>query len=387
MSKRKNETIIYVNFSPYENAGRILDYLLETFETVILFSFNFHKLGKKQKSSKIITYRNNQILSTHTLFQLPLDIPGSMVFILLPIRSAIIAVQVLWHSYFLKRRFSHIEYYFTVNAFTAWLGIVLKRLKTVNKTIFWVWDYYPPLHGSKIINLMRWLYWQYDKASIVSDKLVFLNQRLLDLRKDIGILPQSATYPIIPIGTKPQSVSHKTPQTIVLGLLGVQKKSQGLDLLFDNAELLTKTFPSMRLEVIGAGPDEQYFHKRAKETVLPTTFYGFLPQDKEIEKIISDWSIGIAPYVPEEGNVVYYTDPSKIKYYFSYGVPVITTRVFRFSEEIEKNEAGIIINYDINEFIDAIKKILSDYTTYSKNAKEVGNKYYYKKLYPEMFNV
>lgn len=384
----RNKSIIYVNFSPYENAGKILDFLLDNYELILLFSFNFHNLGDEQDKSKLVVYKNKHVIDKYALYQLPIDIPVSLVFLLLPIRSAILFFQILIYSFLLKRKYGTFNLYFTVNAFTAWTGNVLRSCGIVQKTAFWVWDYYPPTHKNKIITIMRWLYWQFDKTNLSSNYLSFLNKRLEDLRKEMGIISKDKYYPIIPIGTNPRKIEKHTinHKSITIGIFGVQKRSQGLDLIFDSDALLTTAFPNITVEIIGSGPDEKYFQKRAKHSLIKTIFHGFISDENKIASIISKWDIGIAPYISDESNVTQYSDPSKIKYYFSLGIPVITTNVFLFSKEIKNAGAGIIIDYNNpKELLLAIKTITKNYPQFQKAASTLAKKYYYKDIYPGIF--
>lgn len=380
------KTIVYVNFSPYENAGNILDFLIDGFSNVIVFSFNFHRLGINQKPGALQIFKNGKLITSHPLFQV--SFPPPLVFLLLPFSSMVILLQLIWYGTRLKKKYKKIDIYFTVNAYTAWIGNMLRALGLVEKTVFWVWDYYPPLHENKLVSLMLWLYWQFDKVGSKSDRLVFLNKRLQDLRKDIGLLPRETIYPIVPIGTDPiKKTTRKNPNatSVILGFLGVIKKTQGLDLIFDNANQMMKFFPNIRLEIIGSGPDEAYFKKRAQKTSLSIRFYGFVPDEKDIKKILTKCTIATALYLPEKSNVSNYTDNSKIKDYLSFGLPVITTNI-PSAEEVKKKKAGIVVNYNKpQEFIDAISTIISDYKSFHENALNLSKKYYYKKIYPELF--
>jgi hypothetical protein len=60
-------SVVYVNYSPYENSGKILDYLLENFEYVFLFSIAFHPLGKKQKTNKISIFKKGKIIKESSM--------------------------------------------------------------------------------------------------------------------------------------------------------------------------------------------------------------------------------------------------------------------------------------------------------------------------------
>lgn len=387
----KNKSIIYVNFSPYENTGNILDFILKNFENVFSFSFDFHKLQKKEGLNKLRIYKDGKQIYEYSLFQLP--IPQSLVFWLLPLRSFLILVQMI--SFCLWLRIKHgktIDLYFTPNAFTAWIGNILKIFGVVNKTVFWVWDYYPPYHPDLIIRTMRRIYWYFDKVSTKSSRTIFLNKRLQELRKAAGLMDPKTNYPIVPIGTNPSfSAKPGNKKEVKLGFIGVLKKSQGLDLLLENAGLLIKSLPGLSIDVIGSGPDESYFKELAAKCKLKIKFHGLISEDtkegqQQMAAILSRCTIGIAPYVPEESNVSYYGDPSKVKKYLSLGLPVVTTNVFEFSPILEESGAGVIFDYaNPQSFIDAIIKISKNLGSYEKNAQKLSKRYYYENIYPTMF--
>ena len=382
---KEKRTIIYVNFAPYENAGKILDYILSEYYRVVLFSFNFHKLSKNQPPSKLTIFENAKVTKTKRLFQTPT--PPSIAFVLLPIRSFVIFLQILWHSWNLKQEYGPADIYFTVNAFTAWTGNIIRSLGLATRTVFWIWDYYPPIHKDRIVMFMRWLYWQFDKpATLQTDRVVFLNRHLYQLRQRIGILPNHRTYPIIEIGTDPRpSLESLTPQNVRLVFLGVLKNIQGLDLFFDAAQTIAKQYPTLTLHIIGGGPDENHYRERAASCPLRVIFHGYVNNEKHVDAIIKHCHIGIAPYVPDKSNVMYYSDPSKIKRYLNFSKPIITTNVFDFSHIIKKDRAGILISYSPLQLAQSIGKILHKYSFYQKNATRLAHKIQYRDIYKDIF--
>lgn len=386
MKTYSGKTIVYVNFSPYENAGNILDYLKSEFSRIILFSFNFHRLSETQEPSILSVYSGGKITYKTRLFQTPTS--PATAFVLLPVRSLVIFLQLIFHLRRLTKRFGPFDVFFTVNAFTAWCGIFLKSLGYVGKTVFWVWDYYPPVHQNFIVNTMRYIYWRFDLYSTYhSDRIIFLNQRLIQYRKNIGVLDAGKNYRVVPIGTKPrqQKPIYKSVNQPVLTFFGVLKKSQGLDLVFDSAGLLMRIIPNLRIDVIGEGPDSKYFKKRAALSGLRVIFHGYIRDDRGVDRIIAGSDIGIATYIYNEANVSYYSDPSKIKRYIGCGVPVITTDVFTFSAEIRTAKAGIVIQYDTKDFVNAVKLILKHKPEYAGNALVLSRKYRYRTVYKGLF--
>lgn len=381
---RKKETIIYVNFAPYENAGNILDFVIDHFGRVVVFSFNFHTLDGNQKPSSLYIYNHGKIIYKTRLYQTPTS--PELAFLLLPIRSVVIFTQIIFHTIRLRRRFGPFDIFFTVNAFIAWCGNIMRSLGLVKKTIFWVWDYYPPVHPNRLVRFMRWLYWQFDKpASQMADKTFFLNKRLETLRKEIGVLPKKKEYEVIEIGTNPLRINRKKPNSpISLVFFGVIKRSQGLDLFFE-AFASDQCEKPVVLHVIGGGPDLAYFKSRAKSVAAKVIFHGFVADEHRVNTIIDMCHIGLAPYPQDRSNVMYYSDPSKIKKYLSRGLPVITTDVFEFSSSIEKYKAGVVIPYNKKLIVPSIAFLLKQYSVYSRNALSLAQKYTYTKLYTRLF--
>lgn len=381
---KKNRSIVYVNFAPYDNAGRILDYLVNNFHIVLHFSFDHLRL-KKGRRSNLTLYKDGRSvfsknliwLRTHPFFLFPS----------LPFVAMAIMAQTLFYVFFYSIKLGKFDYYFTVNAFTAWAGNILRFLKFTNRTIYWVWDYFPPTHPDIRLKLARWVYWKFDKPSrLSSNKVIFLNKHLASARKDKNELPKDKDYPIIPIGTNPATAVDSPRKDIIIGHLGMLKRSQGLDLLFDNLKTLQSFFPNIKVEIIGSGPEENHFKARAKKFTNTVKFYGYVERDDDVDKIIRNWSVGIATYAPIKWSEHYWTDPSKIKAYLNQGIPVITTSVPEFAQEVESTKAGIIIDYYKNqEFIDAVKLIIKNREIFSKNALRLAEKYNYRRLYLKIF--
>lgn len=382
-----DKKIVYVNYSPYENQGNILNFLLEEYTYIFLFSIGHHNLGKNQKINKLTIYENKKIKKEIHLYHLYAS--PRFVFIIIPFRSLLNLFQMIWQCQKLKNEYGNLDIYFTVNGFTAWVGLVLRRLGLVTITAYWVCDYYPNNYKSRIIRSMRWLYWQFEKRTTSTDILTFHNNRIVDIWKKKKLLPKDYKPTLIPIGTaKNVSINkNKKHEVIRLCFLGVLKKSMGLDYVFDSADLLSKNFPGLIIEIIGPGPDTEYFKKMASNSNITYNFYGYMGEE-EVEKIISSSTIGIAPYTPDPTQVSYYADSAKMKKYISLGLPVIATKVHEFSEEIEKYKAGVVVEYgNATQLVNAIKVINTNYKSMLKNVMKLNNKYYYKNIYPKMFEL
>lgn len=379
---KEDRSILYIVYAPYENQGKVLDYILEKFKYVFLFSLGHHSLGKGKKSNNLIIYKDKRILRKKNFLYIP--VPPSMVFIFLPLRSIVNFFLIIYLTFRLYKNYGKISIYFSNNGYAAWMGLIIRRLGLVSKTSYWVCDFYPIKHSSKVILALRWLYWKFEKLAAKSDKLSFHNLRIVKAWKENGVLVKN--FAIVPIGTDRINIANRrTSGKIKLVFLGVVKKSQGLDYIFDAANELQKSFPGIELNVLGSGPDNNYFKERAKECNLKTFFHGYV-NEKSIDKLILRNSIGIAPYIPDPSNVSFYGDPGKIKKYVSLGLPVIATKTHEFSEQIKKSKAGIIVRFgNVNDLINAVKEIRANDISMSKNAYNLSKRYYYKDLYLKMF--
>ena len=379
-----NSSIIYVNFAQYDNTGRILDYLLENFHIVAHFSFDHLRLKNGRKTNFVRVYVDGKCIHQRKL--LSIRTPGPFLFPSLPIVAVLMLLQTIIYSFRLNLRYGKFEYYFTVNAFSAWIGILAQKLFLIRKTVFWVWDYYPLLYPDWRIRLARRIYWWLDKSCMkLSNKIIFTNIKLLKLRQETGHLGPKKKVKIVPIGTEILPIEFKKDERVILGFLGMLKENQGIDLIFDSIDLLIKQNPHIKIEIIGSGPEEIRFKKRGEKYAKHISFLGFIEDQDKIIQIIKKWSIGLATYKPVEKNESYWGDPSKIKKYIGAGVPVITTDVSYFSEIIKKHKAGVLIAYTPESLAGGIQTILKNELMYKKSAFKLAKKYNYKTLYPKMF--
>lgn len=373
-------SIVYVNFSPYDNAGRILDYLISHSDILLHFSYDHLRLKNGRKTNILTVYKNGHIFKKNKIF--PLRTPDFLRFFSLPGVAALIFIQTVWYTLKYKLRYKRFDYFLSVNAYTAIVGNILRNLRIVDKTIFWVWDYYPPNHPDWTMRIIRYVYKTFDRPAIVaSTYLAFISINLVKIRQIMGEFKKDQKYEIIPIGTNPYQGKIQPKKKLVIGFLGMLKSSQGLELLANSLPHLTNQYPKIKIEIIGSGPEETEIKQKFKKWSKFVKFYGYIESDKEISKIIRKWSAGLATYLPQQYNESYWSDPSKIKCYLSQAVPVITTNVPQFSEEIKSSSAGIVIKYKEDDLVKAICTIIKRPNYYSENALNLAVKYNFNKIY------
>lgn len=380
--KKTNEkaSVIYINFSQYDNTGRILDYLCERFNTVLHFSFDHLRLKNGRKTNLITLYCRNRRPEPNTLYSL--RVPPAFLFPSLPIVAVLMVIQTVRQSYRLRSRLDQ-PVFFTVNAFPALIGVLLKYLGLVSHVTYWVWDYYPVRGPSFSLRIIRYVYLALDMAALrLSNTLIFPNRRQMELRQTFhGI---SGQHQIVPLGG-PKPIRYHTRTSRIFGFLGMIKSSQGLDLALSSFEYIHKKFPDMTLEIIGSGPEEDMMRKKAARFANRVKFYGFVEDQNAINRIVRRWFAGLAVYEPIAGNESYFGDPSKIKVYLSQGVPIITTNVTDYGKATKNYGIGKVIRYTPNNLIHAIEEVYRNQRRLRKSVLRYAENFYYKRLYRNLF--
>ena len=109
-----------------------------------------------------------------------------------------------------------------------------------------------------------------------------------------------------------------------------------------------------------------YFSGRCWKRLTLTkyvTFTGWIFDRKKLDVLISESAVGVAVYKPEKErlrNFSYFADPTKIKEYLSYGLPVILTDVPYNADEIVRKHAGIVVEYQKEQLAAAIISLLNN---------------------------
>lgn len=377
-----NNAVIYVNFSQYDNTGRILDYLKERFTYVLHFSFDHLRLKNGRKTNVITLYQKGHKPKQNTLYSL--RTPPYLLFLSLPLVGILMIFQTIKHSILFNKTIGP-SIFFTVNAFPAMIGIMLRTLGVTSIVYYWVWDYFPVKGPDWTLQVIRYTYLLFDMIALRwSNKLIFPNLRQLRLRQSLhGIKGNQA---IVPLGSS-KPISYSSRKKTIIGFLGMLKSSQGLDLILTSFNLIIEKYPNIQLEIVGSGPEEEYFKEKAKKYGAKVKFYGFIENQDTLNNIARRWFVGLAPYNPVIGNESYFGDPSKIKVYLSQGVPIITTNVTEYGALARKHKFGITIGFTNKELLNAILTLYKQQRMYRKNALRYATSLYYKNLYKSLLRL
>jgi glycosyltransferase involved in cell wall biosynthesis len=128
--------------------------------------------------------------------------------------------------------------------------------------------------------------------------------------------------------------------------LGHLVPRQGVSRLIDAAERLGD---DVAVHVIGTGPLEAELRERAPSAV---TFHGYLDDHREVERLLRESAVAVAPYSRSKDTFTRYADPGKLKAYLAAGLPIVLTDVPPNARELQQ-EAGAEVVADNAEALAA----------------------------------
>ena len=284
--------------------------------------------------------------------------------------------SIIYAAFKLRKRF---ELFIGEGHIYTSAGLILKSFGFFKKIIYSSGDYFVDVKSFQIID--KFLNKHVDAIWSASDRMC--KERL----KNAGEMKAKGIQLTMPLGVemKRKIIKNNRLKTKNVLFIGNIQEHQGLDLFIDSMQKLIKLFPDIKLEVIGTGMHQNNIKKKVSKLNLVdyVTFHGFIECQDKTDEIFSKCVCGIALYIPELSGFTKLSDPGKIKDYLSAGLPVITTKVFNFSKEIKKCEAGEVIDYKEDQLIEAISKIIKNQSTlktYSNKAVKLAEKYEWDKI-------
>lgn len=359
---------------PTGHVGVLIDFLKKRVDRVIevIHPFSYSKFF----NSTVVLHRRK---GKSTIL---LDFPGIEISDLLLFLKDIIAT--LFFTLKLRRSF---HLYIGVDSLNALIGIFLRKIGLVQKVVFYVIDYTPQRFSSPLKNVLYQFLCR--TSAKFSDYIWNLSPRMASVWEKSGISDEKNL--IVPGGTfikskKPLPLKSIDRKSLVY--MGHLEESKGIELIMGALPEILRKVPSAKLKVVGSGPLETRLKNEVKKLRLDNKvdFLGFVDDYDELLQILSKNAVGLAPYVPDPASYSFYADPGKIKEYLSCGLPVIITKVPEIAFEIEKNGAGLLVNYDKDELVEAVVKLLTDeelFINCRKNAVKLAAKYDWENIFDE----
>jgi len=353
--------LIFCSFVPV-GLEDYVSYFINHFDEFTYLHWKFPH-SKSTIKSALIYYKSGHKIWQKDIFSLPTLKYKLLYFLSLPFHYLIYfwqAQNLLWKKSDQKKRI-----FIGVNYFCTFCGIILKKLKRVDLVYYRVMDFFP-LPPSGIYRYLNRIFYIIDQFCLKNaDDIWFTTEGHIIGREKYGYFNRKKQgYKIIPLGVNPKKfisrpINNSNRWSLVY--CGVISKYHLLDLLFKVIWELKKEFKNIKLNLIGSGPDEDYFKKLARQLNLEKNiiFHGFVEEGERLTELMANNILGIALYKDEE-NFMKYTEPAKVKHYLSFGVPAVVSRVPRIAEELAKEKVCFAVDNKKEKILELTRRFILD---------------------------
>jgi len=270
------------------------------------------------------------------------------------------------------------------------LGLFLRSLGIVERTVSWTHDYHPKRFRNKVLN---GLYLKLDEICATrSDYNWDVVPQIAEHRRQRGIRLSRDRVQIVGDPVLAEHLNWLPPEDVPMASIinsGLVEAGYGFDLLLQALPQVMREQPKTRVTVTTYQEFPQSLRSRVRELGLEPHFdvLGYVADEEEYTRVVQRHRVGLALYEPKVSTHKRYSD-SRAKPYLARGVPVIITRVSPIAAEIEREGAGIVIDYDKQQLAEAILKLLSDdefYWRCRENAIALAQQYRADKVFSSAF--
>lgn len=286
----------------------------------------------------------------------------------------------LQHWYILLHYFNRDEKFFVMSYMPVsfFLGSIQKFFRDISY-VFFIGDYCPA-KTLPIVIFERIKKYYHDHVPYVC----YLSDMINEIMN--GKVINTKTHKTVMWGVNPKHIKRKLVLSrFNLLFVGLIKDSQGLEFFYE----FLKNHPKYFINILGVCNDKLYLtHKKIinkykiqKQVYFPNRFFS----DAEVEKISQKCNAGVALYDIGKGNMTYYTEPGKVKYYAELGLPIIMSNTSSITSYITKFKAGEIIERDTGSLENTLEIIRRNYEKYSIGLKKFNKYFYYNDYYEKKF--
>ena len=284
------------------------------------------------------------------------------------------------------------DYFIGVNNFNVFAGLLLRLFTDVGRIVFYTIDYVPQRFKNPVLNsIYHWL----DRFAILKSHRVWnLSSIMVEEREKRGVDTHHRKKQIVvqigaDISPKLAPINKVKRHRIVF--LGHLLRKQGVELLVSAMKDVVRKVPLAHLLIIGGGELEEKLKRDVLRLELEkhVKFTGFVKEFYDVQRLLKDSAIAVAPYVDDSSTYTRYTDPGKPKDYMASGLPVVITKVPQVAWEIQKNKCGFAIDYKKEQLVEALVKLLKNdslWSSFRRNAFKMAKKYEWKKIFDRAFS-
>jgi glycosyltransferase involved in cell wall biosynthesis len=324
-------------------AQALRDYLVAHDARVVTI---FHPLTAHEGNRHVISAYEHGIRIDERTVRLPLRAPLS--YALDPFVPLVPPRVVAWFGF---------------NPLACARGLVARKLGRARRVVMWSVDFTPGRFGSD--GLLTRLYDRLDRACCVrADARVELSEAARDARNlRHGLGGDAAAAHVVPMGSwldrVPTTATDRVARRRVV-FLGHLVPGKGVERLLETLALLSARGEDVTADIVGTGPLEPLVHERARELGRERVrVRGFVADHRDVERILAEASLALAPYSADEASFTRYADPGKLKAYLAAGLPIVLTDVPPNARELEREAGAEIVDDDATAIADAVVRGLA----------------------------
>jgi glycosyltransferase involved in cell wall biosynthesis len=262
-------------------------------------------------------------------------------------------------------RLPDVNAWFGFNNLAAFRGLAQRRLGKADKVYYWAVDFVPDRFGR---GLTTRSYDSVDRfVSARVDARVELSEAALNARAARLGLPERRLAPavVVPMGAwlaRAPRVPADAWSRKRLVYLGHLVPRQGVSSLVSAMALLVGRHADVRLDVIGKGPQEPELRELTRALGLEQRieFHGFVADHADVERLLAQASVAVAPYAELDDNFTRFADPGKLKAYLAAGLPIVLTSVPPNARELEAAGAALLSGGSPEALADSLGRLLGD---------------------------
>ncbi len=282
-----------------------------------------------------------------------------------------------------------------VDPLNCLVGLLLKKLRKVEKVIYYGIDFVPIRFQNRLLN---GIFHSIEKFCVIhADEVWNVSPRIAEGReKFLHVLSKKYPQKVVPIGIWFEKIKQRSFKKIKknqLLFVGHLLEKQGVQLILTAIPHIREKIPNFHFLIIGGGEYENELKRMAFLLKIEScvTFKGWVREREELDECMSESACAIALYKPEKEklyNFTYYSDPTKLKDYLGAGLPIILTDVSYNAKDIQKNECGIIVDYNSKKVERAVIQLLRDkllLVKYKRNALQYASQFNWDKIFDNAF--
>jgi glycosyltransferase involved in cell wall biosynthesis len=294
-----------------------------------------------------------------------------------PVTWAKEVVQTAWWGLWTPGR---VDVFVGIDALNAAAGLLLRAVRRVDRVVFWTIDYAPDRFSNRLLNRV---YHEIDRICVAcADETWNLSPRMQAARRSRGARGRQR---VVPMGARARApVPAAYPHRVVF--MGSLLAKQGVQEAIRALGLVRETVPDAHLLVIGDGPQGASLERIVAEQGLDgaVEFAGYVEDHAQVEELIAESGVALAPYDPETAGFTYFADPGKIKNYLAMGVPVVVTDVPWSAGWLSDAGAGVVVEYTPAAIARGILDLLDDPAS-RRAAGELGARSDWRAIFDDAF--